>query len=209
MKKLKETFMFNQQVYALLKHVTHAGVRRAAEGFSNMVGEIITTTSPNIQLISLKDIPEKLGGAENEAVGIYIRVDHGLPGHMMLMMPYAKALILADLLLGDPEGTAQTLGTLERSALGEIGNLTCSFFLNVAADITGVNAHPSPPAVIVDMVGAILDVIIALSETVGDKGLLLQTTFLRADSEIQADFWIIPDQEILDAITLQTDNTDG
>ncbi|HNB54156.1 MAG TPA: chemotaxis protein CheC [Anaerolineales bacterium] len=196
--------MLKQKTFDLLQHITQAGVTRAAEGFSNMVGEHITTTHPNIRLIPLKDIPDQLGGAENEAVGIYIRVDQGLPGHMMLIMPYQKALKLADLLMGEPEGTTQTLGTIERSALGEIGNLTCSFFLNAASDVTGLHVYPSPPAVLVDMVGAILDVVIALSESKGDHGLLLQTTFLRHEAEIQADFWIIPDQEVLTSLALQS-----
>lgn len=196
--------MLKPKAFDLIQHITQAGVTRAAEGFSNMVGEQITTTRPNIQVISLKDITAKLGGAENEAVGIYIRVDQGLPGHMMLIMPYQKALELADLLMGEPEGTTQTLGTIERSALGEIGNLTCSFFLNAASDMTGLHVYPSPPAVLVDMVGAILDVVIALSQAQSDQGLLLQTTFLRNDAEIQADFWIIPDQEVLTSLALQS-----
>ncbi|NUM48250.1 MAG: chemotaxis protein CheC [Anaerolineales bacterium] len=197
--------MFEPNLFSLIQNITEAGVSRAAEGFSGMVGEVITTTYPSIQTIALKDILEKMGGPENEAVGIYIRVDHGLPGHMMLMMTYAKALNLVDLLLGEPEGTTQTLGPLERSALGEIGNLTCSFFLNAASDITGVNAHPSPPAVLVDMVGAILDVVVAVSDNISERGVLLQTTFLRHQAEIQADFWIIPDRDALNSLHLLTD----
>lgn len=197
--------MLEPTLYTFIQNITQAGVTRAAEGFSGMVGEVITTTVPSVQAISLAEILDKLGGPESEAVGIYIRVDHGLPGHMMLMMPYPKALQLVDLLMGDPEGTTQALGSLERSALGEIGNLTCSFFLNAASDMTGIGAHPSPPAVLVDMVGAILDVIIAVSENLGNKGLLLQSKFLRRDTEIQADFWIIPDQDALVSLRLQSE----
>lgn len=194
--------MLEPTLYSFIQNLTQVGVARAAEGFSGMVGEVITTTTPSVQTISLAEILDKLGGPQSEAVGIYIRVDYGLPGHMMLMMPYRKALQLVDLLMGEPEGTTQSLDPLERSALGEIGNLTCSFFLNAASDLTGVGAHPSPPAVLVDMVGAILDVIIAVSENVGDKGLLLQSKFLRNGTEIQADFWIIPDKDAF--VSVQT-----
>ncbi|MCB9134669.1 MAG: chemotaxis protein CheC [Anaerolineales bacterium] len=199
--------MLEPNLYTLIQNITQAGITRAAEGFSGMVGEVITTTVPSVQAISLAKIMDKLGGPESEAVGIYIRVDHGLPGHMMLIMPYAKSLQLVDLLMGEPEGTTQTLGSLERSALGEIGNLTCTYFLNAASDLTGVNAHPSPPAVLVDMVGAILDVIIAVSDNLGNKGLLLQTKFLRHEAEIQADFWIIPDRDALASLHLQLEPT--
>lgn len=46
----------------------------------------------------------------------------------MLIFPYERALKLVDLLIDEPEGTTQQLGTYERSALAEVGNLCGSFF---------------------------------------------------------------------------------
>jgi len=60
------------------------------------------------------------------------------------------------------------------------------------------DARPSPPAVIVDMVGAILNVVTATVAGISDEVLMLQGTFVRAGREVEVMFWIIPDANSLD-----------
>ena len=115
----------------------------------------------------------------------------------MLIFPYLKALELVDLLMEVDFGVTQKLGSLERSALAEVGNLTGSFFMNSIAELTGISSHPTPPAVMVDMVGSILDVIIATMGRVDQKVLMFQTEFVVGDRQTNASFWIIPDPETL------------
>jgi chemotaxis protein CheC len=95
--------------------------------------------------------------------------------------------------MGLPEGETKVLGSMERSALGEVGNITTGYFLNRVATIMHWDARPSPPAVIVDMVGAILNVVTATVAGVSDEVLMLQGTFMRAGREVEVIFWIVPD----------------
>jgi chemotaxis protein CheC len=89
---------------------------------------------------------------------------------------------------------------LERSALGEVGNLTGSFFLNSVAKLTGASVRPTPPAVLVDMVGAILDIIIATTGGVSEHVLLLRADLTDGDRRVDADFWVIPDTATIQAL---------
>ncbi|MGB9674360.1 MAG: chemotaxis protein CheC [Anaerolineales bacterium] len=191
----------HSQLNAILTAMTKEGIRNAARGMSEMVGESLNVTDPNISVINFSQIPFLLGGPETEAVGIYLRIEGNIPGQIMLVLPYTKALELADLIMGEPVGTTQTLGKMERSALAELGNLTASFFLNAIADSTGVYVRPSPPAVIVDMVGAIMDIILATSDVLSDEVLMIQARFLRKGKEAQADLWIIPDHQTVNNLT--------
>jgi chemotaxis protein CheC len=162
-----------------------------------------------VVLRSFKEIPMLLGGPENDAVGIYLRMEGDLSGHIMLIMPYEKSLEIVDMLMDQPVGTTTTLGSMERSALAEVGNLTGTFFLNALADITGTTARPTPPAVMVDMVSAILDVIVAMVGDIGDKVLMFQTQFSYGDRATQADFWVVPDAETLDKLTSEVVESNG
>ena len=74
---------------------------------------------------------------------------------------------LIDLQIGLVPGSTRNLGEMELSVMGEMGNITGSFFLNALADATNLTLAPSPPAVMVDMAGAILD--IALAEIMKDQ----------------------------------------
>ena len=191
---------FADQVQSILQKLTKDGIYNAARGMSEMVGQLFTVTDPIISSVKFNEIPNLLGGPEIEAVGIYLRIEGMIRGQLMLIVPYPKALELADLIMGESLGTTQSLGKIERSALAELGNLTGSFFLNSIADTTGVNIRPSPPAVIVDMVGAIMDIILATSDVLSEDVLMIQAKFLRDGHETQADLWIIPDHQTIDTL---------
>jgi chemotaxis protein CheC len=189
------------KIQSLLSSLTAEGIQNAARAMTEMIGETFTVTDPNISSVKFTEIPQILGGPENDAVGIYLRIEGNISGQIMLIVPYSKALELADLLMGELIGTTQSLGRIERSALAELGNLTGSFFLNAIADSTGVYVRPSPPAVIVDMVGAIMDIILATCDIQSEEVLLIQAKFVRNGRETQADFWVIPDNITINTLT--------
>jgi len=190
--------MFDDRLHALLKVMSGEGVNYAARGFSGMVGRNLAISEPRVQLVPLAELPVLFGGPESEAVGIYLRTQGDLAGQMMLVLNYAQALELVDLMMGLPVGETQTLGTLERSALAELGNLTGTFFLNAMAHYAGLQTRPTPPAVMVDMIGAILDVIAATYGGMGRHVLMLQVEFLGDQREVAADFCVIPDPGVLE-----------
>ncbi len=194
---------FAKRFQNVLAKMANVGIHNAARGMSAMVGETLTVTEPTVTSIPFYEIPTLLGGPETEAVGIYLRVEGSIPGQIMMVIPYPKALELADLIMGEPCGTTTELGAMERSALAELGNLTGSFFLNAIADTVGLAARPSPPAVIVDMVGAIMDIILATAAVLSEEVLMIQAKFLRNGREAQADFWLIPDHHTVERITKQ------
>ena len=188
------------KLQSVLSSLTTEGIHNAARAMTQMVGETFSVTDPNISSVKFRDIPEILGGPENVAVGIYLRIEGNITGHIMLIVPYNKALELADLIMGTPIGTTQSLGQMERSALAELGNLTGSFFLNAIAESTGAHIRPSPPAVIVDMVGAIMDIILATCDILSEEVLLIHAKFVRNGRETQANFWIIPDNTTVNTL---------
>ena len=190
---------FDEQLRPLLEVMAGAGIQGAVMGLSQMTGQNITVSDPTVTLVPLNQIANLLGGPENEAVGVYLRAEGQMSGQIMLIFPYERALKLVDLLLDEPEGTTQHLGSYERSALAEVGNLTGSFFINSIASMLGLEARPTPPAVMVDMVGAILDVIIATAAGVSEHVLMIRATFMQGEREAEANFWVIPDPKVLEA----------
>lgn len=194
---MQNTATFDENLLDMLKTITNEGFRNAADGFSGMVGRKIEVGSPTLELVPLLTLPRMVGGVEDDAVGVYLRFEGDIPGQIMMVIPYQKALELSDLLMGQPCGATQTLGSLERSALGELGNLCGSFFLNSIAKTVGASFRPSPPAVMVDMVGAILDIVVATVGGVSEHVLLVHANFHEGMRSVETDFWVIPDMKAL------------
>jgi chemotaxis protein CheC len=180
----------------LNKIATH-GIRNAAKGFSGMLGLELSVNDPEIKIIPLLEIAKVVGGPEDEVVGIYLRGDGEVTTQFMMVIPQQRAFELVDLLMDQPAGTTKSFTSLERSALAEVGNLTATFFMNSIANETGVGMRPTPPAVMVDMVGAILDIIIATTGGISEYVLMLNSKFTLANREVEADLWVIPDEDTL------------
>jgi len=190
---MEEQTSFNQAFLEKLGMVARDGIHHAASGFSGMVGRTIQFNHPVVRLVPVLSIPEIVGKLEDDAVGIYLRFTGDLAGQIMMIIPHQKALELVDWLLDVPSGTTQNLGQLERSALGELGNLCGSFFLNSMAGKVNADFRPSPPAVMVDMIGAILEIVVVTTGGISEQALLVQANFMDGSRSVDADFWVIPD----------------
>jgi len=194
---MQETAPFDQYLLEMLNTIASEGIKNAADGFSGMVGRRIEVSNPEIELVPLLTIPKIVGGLEDDAVGVYLRFEGDMMGQIMMIIPHQKALELVDLLMGLEKGTTIHLGSLERSALGELGNLCGTFFLNSIAKTVGASFRPSPPAIMVDMLGAILDIVVATAGGVNEHVLLMHANFMDGVRFVETDFWVIPDMKAL------------
>jgi chemotaxis protein CheC len=130
------------------------GIAKAIEGLSEMVGAEMTVNTLRPRSVEVKQVPYLFGGPEVPAVGVYLQVSGGAEGQILLAYKPSTAFELVDLLMGEAPGTTQSLGEIEQSGLGEMGNIMGAFFLNSLSDSTGIRLLPSPPSVMMDMAGA-------------------------------------------------------
>jgi len=176
------------------------GIGNSISGLSQMVGQDIKATSLKPQVVAIKDVPDLIGGAEALTVGVYLRVSGDASGHMVLVYQPQAAYELLDMLLGLTPGTTKEISEMGESALGEMGNIMGSFFLNSLADSTGMSFYPSPPAVMMDMAGAILNVALAEIMMETDDACIVEAMFGTADQQVNGTFLVMPSLELLDAL---------
>lgn len=172
----------------------------AMSSLGQMIGRDIGISSFSLRNIPVDEICHLMGGPDTVSVGIYLAVSGSAEGQIMLMYEPKMACGFVDMMMLVPAGTTQSLGDMEQSALGELGNVVGSSFLNVLADSTGLDLRPSPPTVKMDMAGALLDVIAATILITQDDALVAETTFVASDRQISGMFFIIPSQSLLDVI---------
>ncbi|GAB4445814.1 MAG: chemotaxis protein CheC [Anaerolineae bacterium] len=177
-----------------------AAMQNVARGLTEMVGRPISINTTNVERIPLGKVPDWLGDPEAEMVGVYLLIDGDIAGQVILMFSLEQTLRLVDLLLGEPTGTTTELDDLARSAIAETGNLATSYFLNEVAKLTNTDVRPSPPAVMVDMLGAIFDVVTAPMAAIGDELIVVEAEFKEPDRIVTAHFWVMPYPQLEDYI---------
>lgn len=176
------------------------GTANAMTGLSQMVGQPIEVRDFDLEQVPVASISQHVGGAAAQSVGIYLTVTGDADGHLMLIYEPRIAFAFVDLLMMQAPDTTTEMTPMAASALGEMGNVIGAFFLNAIADATGLSLRPSPPTVMTDMAGALLDVVTADILLYSDDTYLADTTFSTADRDISGAFFVIPSQGLLDAI---------
>jgi chemotaxis protein CheC len=189
---LQEMVSGNQEMQAIFG----GGVNNAVIGLSQMAGQEIKIANINVKKILVKDIPSLFGGPETLIIAVYLEISGQSNGHMVVVYDPKVAFDLVDLLLGQPCGTTKELSDMERSTLGEMGNIMGSFFLNYISDTTGNRFQPSPPAVMMDMAGAVLDAALANVLASCDSTYIVETVFGTNDRQVSGTFMVIPDPDM-------------
>lgn len=172
------------------------GVVNAIAGLSEMAGQKVGVAEINFKKVLVKSIPDLFGGPETPIVAVYLEMQGETNGHMIVVYHPKVAFELIDLLLGQAAGSTKDLGEMERSTLGEVGNIMGSFFLNHISDSTGIRFQPSPPAVMMDMAGAILDSAMASVFKHNEHIYVMETTFGTNDRHVAGTFLVIPEPRL-------------
>ncbi len=176
------------------------GTGKAMTNLSQMLGQPIEVSSFRLRSIPIGEIAQLVGGPEVMSVGIYLTVWGSADGHLMLIYDPHIACAFVDLLMTQPPNTTTALGEMEQSALGEMGNVVGASFLNVIADDAGMDLRPSPPAVMMDMAGALLDIVAADLLMTQDDAFVAETTFRAPDREISGMFFVMPSASLMTAL---------
>jgi chemotaxis protein CheC len=174
------------------------GMANSIKGLSQMVGKEFQINAINIRRVPAKEMPYVLGGPEQMVVGVYITFSGATHGHILMAHQPEFAYKVLDMLMGNPLGTTNSLDEMSQSALGEMGNITGTFFLNAVADSLGVFLNPSPPIVLLDMAGAILDIAIAEILAERDEVFIAETSFGVADRTVEGTFLIMPNASFME-----------
>ncbi len=180
--------------YDVLKELGNIGAGNAMTALSQMLQCKVDMKVPQVRLLEFTEVGEMMGGEELIMVGVFLGVEGDITGSMMFMVEEQTARhLIQKITMGmlPPGSEFEEMGL---SAMKEVGNIITGAYLNSLSTLTNLKIFPTPPALTVDMAGAILSVPAIQFGIFGDKILLIQSQF---HDEIQLDgyFILIPDME--------------
>ncbi|MCR2048629.1 chemotaxis protein CheC [Acetatifactor muris] len=183
-----------ENYYDVLREIGNIGAGNAMTALSQMLQCKVDMKVPQVRLLEFAEVGELVGGEEQLMAGVFLGVEGDITGSMMFMVEEQSARhLIQKITMGMlPEGSEfEEMGL---SAMQEVGNIITGAYLNSLSTMTNLKVFPSPPAVTVDMAGAILSVPAIQFGVYGDNILLIQSQFY---DEVKLDgyFILIPDLE--------------
>lgn len=183
-----------ESYFDVLKEIGNIGAGNAMTALSQMMQCKVDMKVPQVKLLEFKDVGNLMGGEEQLMAGVFLGVEGDITGSMLFMVEEKSARhLIRKITMGMlPEGCEfEEMGL---SAMKEVGNIITGAYLNSLSTLTNLKVYPTPPALTVDMAGAILSVPAIQFGILGDKILLIQSQFY---DEIQLDgyFILIPDMD--------------
>lgn len=180
------------QYYDVLKELGNIGAGNAMTALSQMLGCKIDMKVPQVDLLDFDKLGEQMGGEEQIMVGVFLGVEGDITGSMLFLVEKESAKHLINKVMMGMASPGEEFSEMELSAMQEVGNIITGAYLNSLATLTNLCIYPSPPALTVDMAGAILSVPAIEFGIYGDKILLIESKFFD-DVEINGYFVLVPD----------------
>jgi chemotaxis protein CheC len=171
-----------------LRELANIGSGTASTALSGMLGRSVDVSVPNAQALPFAEAVEAAGDAEAEVTGIVLEIVGELGGTVLLLVPAVDADAICRMLGVEPDDE------FALSALGEIGNIVGTSYINALASMTGMEIEPTPPATATDMLGAIVETVLAGAAITGDVALLLDSSLVVEGEGCSIGFLLVPDQ---------------
>jgi chemotaxis protein CheC len=172
-----------------LRELANIGSGTASGALSALLGRPVDISVPSARAVSFAEAVEATGDPETEVTGIALGIFGDLDGVVLLLVSPADADSLCQMLGVEPGSEYVP------SALGEVGNIVGSSYINALAEMTGMAIEPTPPATATDMLGAIVESVLAGQAHTGDVALMLDSELAVEGSDCSIAFMLVPSED--------------
>lgn len=183
-----------ENYYDVLKEIGNIGAGNAMTALSQMLQCKVDMKVPQVRLLEFQEVGEMIGGEEQIMVGVFLGVEGDITGSMMFMVEEKSARHLIQKITMGMMAAGCEFDEMGLSAMKEVGNIITGAYLNSLSTLTNLKIFPTPPALTVDMAGAILSVPAIQFGIFGDKILMIESRFYD-EIELDGYFILIPDME--------------
>lgn len=185
---------YNELEFSAIQEVANVGTGNAASALAQLVGRTVDIGVPIAELVPLAEAAERIGPLESTVFGVLTPVKGSVQASMLLALPLASAEALCGMLGTDTDSE------MGHSCLQEIGNILTGAYTTAIAAMTGLALEPEPPLLACDMLGAVVDAVLAFAAEESDSVLFLQTAIVIEGAECSFAFLFVPRDGAIDAI---------
>ncbi len=179
----------------ILKEIGNIGAGNATTAHSVMLNSNLRMEVPVVKFLDFNEIPDMVGGPETIVAAVLTHFTGELQGMTLFILELEEAKNLAGTMLSKtyPEDFKE-FDHMDKSALKEVGNILMSSYISSIGTLTNLQIRTEPPAICVDMAGAVLSLPISELGQVSDQALIIDSKFLDNQRPINGFLMFVTDE---------------
>lgn len=192
-----------------LREVGSIGTGNAATALSQLIGQEVRITLPEVRIMGYNEAIEWIGGAEAVTAGVLVELGGEINGIMLSVQQMDFVNLVLENMMEKTIADYTELNEMDNSALVEVGNIMISTFISALSGLAGISTRPTVPAFTVDMQGAILAVPMAAFGGQSDYILTIGGNFICNHKQVPCRLLLSPDIRSLNFLLGKLGVTDG
>lgn len=181
---------FSESNIDLLKEIGNIGAGNAATALSTMIQKKVEIEVPVAKICNLTDIPDILGGPESIKTACLTNIFNSLNGYILFVLDSNDAEELCKII-------SQGYDIDSQSVLTETSNIITGSYIGAIGNMIGEIIDQSPPQVGCDMIGALIDAVIADLLTAADSSVVIGTKLIIENKSISGFFMMLLENDSL------------
>lgn len=175
------------QQYAL-QRVLHMAGHTASTALSRLLDKKVHVTTTELHIDEIQNMPKFVKNPQELMTIVLVEISNDMPGHLMLICDPVGTMELLTILTGKKVEHIKVIDELEKSALGEVGNIFTGSAISALNDLLHFNIDQSVPDVAIDMVGALFNNLMGEIEMMSDTALEFSMEFKVDKTNIKGSF---------------------
>lgn len=178
----------------VLREVGNIGAGNATTALSVLLDCKLSMDVPVVKIMEFDEVSNMVGGAETIITAVLTRCTGDINGMIFFILEMEEAKKLASAMLHKTySDDFSTFEYMDRSVLKEVGNILMSSYIGSIGTLTGLELRANPPAICVDMAGAVLSQPLTILGQVGDQALIIDSQILDDNHSINGFIMFVAD----------------
>jgi len=169
-----------------LRELANIGSGNAGTALGQMLGKTVDISVPTAAVLPLPEAVAIAGRPDELRHGIVVPIVGDMDAIVLLLIPEADAQTLCGVYGIEPSSPDG------QSMLGEVGNILGTNYINVLAQMVGMELQPAPPQVVEDMLGSILQSVLLGRGDDIEAALILDSALEVEEEECSLSFLLLP-----------------
>jgi chemotaxis protein CheC len=178
---------FSDMQLDALRELANIGSGNAGTALGSMLGKSVDISVPTAAVLPLAEAVAIAGRPDDLRHGVVVPIIGDMAAVVVLLFPDPDARTLCGIYGIEPSTPDG------KSMLGEVGNILGTNYINVLAEMVGMQLEPAPPQVVEDMLGAILQSVLLGRGDDIDHALILDSALMVEGEQCSLSFLLLPD----------------